>query len=265
MHGHRRARTASPESVDPEIAAELDRYDATVAEYIDGSLDEDTFRVFRLNNGIYGQRQGGHNQMVRVKIPYGQVTPDSSRCSATSPSAYSRGWGHLTTRQNVQFHFVQLEQTGEVMRLLASCGLTSREACGDTVRNVVGCHLAGACPFETFDITPWADATAQYLLRHPYAQRLPRKFKINFSGCGTDCGQAMINDVGAVGVVRTLPDGSTEQGFRDLHGGRAGCRIRTLPRRSKTSLPKKTSWRRSKPSCGPSTTTATVTTSCAPG
>src|SRR2546428_4006248 len=136
---------------------------------------------------------------------------------------YSRGWGHLTTRQNVQFHFVQLEQTPEVLRLLASVGLTSREACGDTVRNVAGCHLAGACPYEVLDITPWAQATTDLFLRNPIAQRLPRKFKINFSGCATDCGQAMFNDVGVVAVTRVRPDGTTEAGFRVFIAGGLGA------------------------------------------
>ena len=127
---------------------------------------------------------------------------------------YSRGWGHLTTRQNTQFHFVQLEDTAEALRLLASVGLTSREACGDTVRNVTGCHLAGACPYEVLDISPWAEATKDLFLRNPIAQRLPRKFKINFSGCVTDCGQAMFNDVGVIGVNRPKPDGTLEPGFK---------------------------------------------------
>ena len=206
-----------------DIEAELTRYEATVAEYLDGALDEDVFRVYRLNNGVYGQRQGGHNQMVRVKIPYGKVTPDQLEVLAHISETYSRGWGHLTTRQNVQFHFVQLSDSAEVLRLLAACGLTSREACGDTVRNVMGCHLAGACPYEVIDISAWADATAQYLLRHPYAQRLPRKFKINFSGCATDCGQAMFNDVGVIAVNRTHDDGTREPGFKVVFAGGLGA------------------------------------------
>lgn len=209
--------------LDPIIADELDIFEKTVREYLDGRIDEDPFRVFRLNHGIYGQRQGGRNQMVRVKIPYGRVTPEQLEVFAYVAETYSRGWGHLTTRQNVQFHFVQLEQTPEVLRVFASVGLTTREACGDTVRNVVGCHLAGACPFEKVDITPWAEATYQFLLRHPYAQRLPRKFKINFSGCATDCGQAMFNDLGVVAVTRTLPDGTEESGFRVFIAGGLGA------------------------------------------
>jgi sulfite reductase (ferredoxin) len=209
--------------LEPAIAEELDTYEHTLAEYLDGRVDEDVFRVFRLNNGIYGQRQGGRNQMVRVKIPYGRVTPEQLEMLGYIGETYSRGWGHLTTRQNVQFHFVALEQTPEILRLLASVGLTTREACGDTVRNVVGCHLAGACPFEKIDITPWADATAQLFLRHAYSQRLPRKFKINFSGCATDCGQAMFNDVGVVAVTRENADGTTEAGFRVFVAGGLGA------------------------------------------
>lgn len=209
--------------LDPVIADELDIFEQTVRDYLDGRIDEDPFRVFRLNHGIYGQRQGGRNQMVRVKIPYGRVTPEQLEVFAYVAETYSRGWGHLTTRQNVQFHFVQLEQTPEVLRVFASVGLTTREACGDTVRNVVGCHLAGACPFEKVDITPWAEATYQFLIRHPYAQRLPRKFKINFSGCATDCGQAMFNDVGVVAVTRTRPDGTEESGFRVFIAGGLGA------------------------------------------
>ncbi len=209
--------------LDPLIADELDIYERTLAEYLDGGVDEDVFRVFRLNHGVYGQRQGGRNQMVRVKIPYGQVTPEQLETLGYIAETYSRGWGHLTTRQNVQFHFVQLEQTPEVLRILASVGLTTREACGDTVRNVVGCHLAGACPFEKLDITPWAEATARLFLRHGYAQRLPRKFKINFSGCATDCGQAMFNDVGVVAVTRERADGTTEPGFKVFVAGGLGA------------------------------------------
>ncbi|MGV3758873.1 MAG: nitrite/sulfite reductase [Actinomycetota bacterium] len=138
-------------------------------------------------------------------------------------ATYSRGWGHLTTRQNVQYHFVQLERVPEVLWDLASVGLTTREACGDTVRNVMGCHLAGACPYEALDISPWAEATFQHFLHHPLAQRLPRKFKINFSGCETDCGQAMFNDVGVIATTRTLEDGTREAGFRVFVAGGLGA------------------------------------------
>ena len=216
-------RELSNRVLDPAITEELDTYERTVGEYLDGRVEEDVFRVFRLNQGVYGQRQGGHNQMLRVKVPHGRLTPEQLDMCAYIAETYSRGWGHLTTRQNVQFHFVDLEKTPEILRLLASVGLTSREACGDTVRNVMGCHLAGACPQEKLDITPWAEATARWLLRHPYAQRLPRKFKINFSGCATDCGQAMFNDVGVIGTTRTLDDGTVEPGFKVFVAGGLGA------------------------------------------
>ena len=208
--------------LDPEVADEIDHFETAVEEYLAGDLPEDVFRVMRLNQGIYGQRQGGTNQMVRVKIPHGRVTPEQLEVLGTIATEYSRGWGHLTTRQNTQFHFVQLRDVPDVLRLLGSVGLTSREACGDTVRNVAGCHLAGACPFEVLDITPWAQAVTDLFLRNPIAQRLPRKFKVNFSGCATDCGQAMFNDVGVIALTRPRPDGSLEPGFKVFLAGGLG-------------------------------------------
>jgi len=210
-------------TLDPVVADEIDRFEDGARRYMAGEIDDDAFRVFRLNQGIYGQRQGGFNQMVRVKIPYGKVEPDQLEMMAHIAETHSRGWGHLTTRQNIQYHFVQLEQAAEVLRLLAAVGLTSREACGDTVRVVAGCHLAGACPYEVVDISPWAQATTDLFLRNPLTQRLPRKFKVNFSGCATDCGQAMFNDVGVIAVSRPLPDGTTEPGFRVFFAGGLGA------------------------------------------
>ncbi|HEX3427044.1 MAG TPA: nitrite/sulfite reductase [Acidimicrobiales bacterium] len=213
--------------VDPaiaaDIAADIAKFDGVLTDYLAGRVDEDVFRIFRLNNGIYGQRQGGHHQMVRVKVPYGSLAPDQLEALADIADTYSRGWGHITTRQNIQFHFVPLERVTDVMRDLARVGLHTREACGDTVRNVTGCHLAGACPFEVLDISPWAEATYRHFLHHPYGQRLPRKFKINFSGCATDCGQAMFNDVGVVAVGRPRDDGSVEPGFRVFVAGGLGA------------------------------------------
>ncbi|MEA3020559.1 MAG: hypothetical protein QOI47_2083 [Actinomycetota bacterium] len=209
--------------IDPAAQADIDKFERMLAKYLKGEIEEDVFRVFRLNNGVYGQRQGGHNQMLRVKIPYGKLTPEQLDMFGHIADTYSRGWGHITTRQNVQFHFVDLEVVPQTLRDMASVGLTSREACGDTVRNVQGCHLAGACPFEVLDISPWAEAAYQHFLRSPLAQRLPRKFKINFSGCATDCGQAMFNDVGVVAVSRPLPDGTVEPGFRVFIAGGLGA------------------------------------------
>ena len=208
--------------IDPEMAADIDKFEEQLAGYFAGRVPEDVFRVFRLNNGIYGQRQGGTNQMVRVKVPYGAMTADQLDALADLVVDHSRGWGHITTRQNIQFHFVELAEIPLVMRRLASVGLTTREACGDTVRNVQGCHLAGACPFEVLDISAWSEAAYRHFVRNPISQRLPRKFKINFSGCDTDCGQAMFNDVGVIAASRTHPDGSVEQGFRVYIAGGLG-------------------------------------------
>jgi sulfite reductase beta subunit-like hemoprotein len=204
-------------------ATDIAKFERMLAGYLAGTVEEEEFRVFRLNNGVYGQRQGGHNQMVRVKAPYGSLTSEQLEVLGTVAERYSRGWGHLTTRQNIQFHFVPLERIPELLRHLAAVGLTTREACGDTVRNITACHLAGACPFEVLDVSPWADAAFHHFLRHPYAQRLPRKFKINFSGCSTDCGQATFNDVGVVAVNRPTPDGTLEPGFRVFLGGGLGA------------------------------------------
>jgi sulfite reductase beta subunit-like hemoprotein len=209
--------------IDAAALADIEKFETQLSRYLEGDLEEDVFRVFRLNNGIYGQRQGGHNQMVRVKVPYGALQPDQLEMMGYIADTYSRGWGHITTRQNLQFHFVQLERIPAVMRDLASVGLTTREACGDTVRNVQGCHLAGACPFEALDISPWAEAAFQHFLRHPLAQRLPRKFKINFSGCETDCGQAMFNDIGVIATARRTDDGEVEAGFRVFVAGGLGA------------------------------------------
>src|SRR5688572_6460062 len=206
-----------------EVQRYIDKCECMLAGYQGYDFYEDGFGVMRVKKGIYGQRQGGHTQMVRVKVPYGSIQPDQLEMMADIADEYSRGWGHITTRQNIQFHFVQLENIPAVLRKLASVGLTTREACGDTVRNIQGCHLAGACPFEVLDISPWAEAAFQHFLHHPYGQRLPRKFKINFSGCATDCGQAMFNDVGVIGLTRPKEDGTVEPGFRVFVAGGLGA------------------------------------------
>ncbi len=213
----------APRDLDEEQQRDIERFERAIGQYLAGEIDEDVFRVMRLNNGVYGQRQGGTSQMVRIKLPAGTITPAQLDAMGHLADTYSRGWGHITTRQNVQVHFVELTKIPEVMRHLAAVGLTSREACGDTVRNVMACHLAGACPFEHLDVTPWAEATFRHFVRNPLGQRLPRKFKVNFSGCSTDCGQAMFNDVGVVATTRTHDDGTVEAGFRVYIAGGLGA------------------------------------------
>ena len=132
--------------IDPEMRADIDKFVEMLERNRSGELSDEVFRVFRLNNGIYGQRQGGTNQMVRVKVPYGSIQPEQLEMIGWLVDNYSRGWGHITTRQNIQFHYVQLDRIPEVLQHLASVGLTTREACGDTVRNVQGCPPGRGLP-----------------------------------------------------------------------------------------------------------------------
>ena len=212
-----------PRDLYEEQMRDIARFEIAIEQFLKGDISDDVFRVMRLNNGVYGQRQGGTNQMIRIKLPAGSITPEQFDLMADLSVEYSRGWGHITTRQNIQFHYVDLRNVPKVMRRIADVGLTSREACGDTVRNVMACHLAGACPYEKIDVTPWAEATFRHFVRNPLGQRLPRKFKVNFSGCSTDCGQAMFNDVGVVATTRTHEDGSIEPGFRIYIAGGLGA------------------------------------------
>jgi sulfite reductase (ferredoxin) len=206
-----------------EQQEDIKKFSNAINQYLRGELEEDVFRVIRLNNGVYGQRQGGTNQMIRIKLPAGTITPEQFEVMADIATEFSRGWGHITTRQNIQFHFVQLHRIPELLSKIATVGLTSREACGDTVRNVMACHLAGACPYEVSDVTPWAEAVFRHFVRNPLGQRLPRKFKVNFSGCSTDCGQAMFNDVGVIAVSRDGANGQVERGFRVYIAGGLGA------------------------------------------
>lgn len=209
----------APEAIEDEIRI----FEERANQLARGEITEEEFRPFRLKHGIYGQRQPGV-QMVRVKIPSGVLTPEQLRTLAHIADTYSTGRGHVTTRENCQFHFVQLQNVPAVMRLLASAGLTTREACGNTVRNVTSCALAGVCATETFDVTPYALATTRFFLRHPEFHSLPRKFKIAFSGCEDDgnCAVAGIHDVGLIARVRGS-NGTAHRGFKVLVGGGLGC------------------------------------------
>ncbi|PYT67760.1 MAG: ferredoxin--nitrite reductase [Acidobacteria bacterium] len=204
------------------IEAEIARFEERVQKLRNGEISEEQFRPFRLKHGTYGQRQPGF-QMLRVKVAAGVVKPSQLRVLAQIADEYSTGRGHLTTRENVQFHFVKLERVPAAMRLLADCGLTTREACGNTVRNVTACPVAGICPGEAFDVTPYALGVSRYLLRHPDFHELPRKFKIAFSGCADDggCAVAGIHDVGLIAQVRGS-NGAGRRGFKVLVGGGLG-------------------------------------------
>ena len=204
------------------IEAEIVRFEERARQFVDGAITAEQFRPFRLKHGTYGQRQPGF-QMLRVKIAAGVLKAAQLRVLADIADEYSTGRGHLTTRENIQFHFVKLENVGAAMRLLADAGLTTREACGNTVRNVTACPVAGICTGEAFDVTPYALGVSQYLLRHPDFHDLPRKFKIAFSGCENDgdCAVAGIHDVGLIAQVRGN-NGTSRRGFKVLVGGGLG-------------------------------------------
>jgi sulfite reductase beta subunit-like hemoprotein len=204
------------------IEAEISHFEERVQQLRSGAITDEQFRPFRLKHGTYGQRQPGF-QMLRIKIAAGILTPAQLRVLADIGDNYSTGRGHLTTRENIQFHFVKLENVPSAMRLLADAGLTTREACGNTVRNVTACPVAGICTGEAFDVTPYALGVSRYLLRHPDFHDLPRKFKIAFSGCENDgdCAVAGIHDVGLIAQVRGN-NGTSHRGFKVLVGGGLG-------------------------------------------
>jgi sulfite reductase (ferredoxin) len=203
--------------IPPAIADEIEVFEAEAQRLLSGELSGDIFKPFRLQHGIYGQRQGGV-QMVRIKIPFGGLTANQLRRVGELAERSATGVGHVTTRQDIQLHFVELRDVGGVMRGLAEVGLTTREACANTVRNVTACHLAGICQGEVFDVTPYAKTVALHLLRNPLNQSLPRKFKIAFSGCRHDCALTPIHDIGLLALKRE--DGVI--GFRMVVGGGLG-------------------------------------------
>ena len=182
-----------------------------------GKISEDDFRRFRLQHGAYGSRLQQNYSMVRIKVPSGEMTPEQLEKIASLSEAFSIGSAHVSTRQNIQLHWVQLEDVSEVMRGLVEVGLTTREACGNTVRNVMCSHFAGVCPDEEFDSTPYAKAIARFFLRNPVCQNLPRKFKINFSCCSQH-GLVRIADIG---LIPSKKDGNN--GFKIYLGGGLGA------------------------------------------
>ncbi|MBI4401789.1 MAG: sulfurtransferase TusA family protein [Nitrospirae bacterium] len=204
--------------IPPEILEEIETFEHEVHRLNAEEISNDLFKPFRLQHGIYGQRQPGV-QMVRIKIPFGGLTANQLRRIAELADRYTTGVGHVTTRQDIQLHYALLKDVGTIMRGLAEVGLTTREACANTVRNVTACHLAGICQGEVFDVTPYAKTVALHLLRNPLNQSLPRKFKIAFSGCRHDCALTPIHDIGLLAARRE--DGTI--GFRMSVGGGLGA------------------------------------------
>jgi len=199
--------------------ADVDLFVERLEAFEQGRLSPDEWKSFRLLNGVYGQRQDGV-MMIRAKLPGGFVTPAQLEALAEVAEKYGGGKGHITTRQNVQYHFVPMADVDAALTRLADAGITTKEACGNSVRNWTCCPFAGVAKEEAFDPTPYVEALARHLLRGPYSSTLPRKFKPSVGGCcGTDCSQAFINDLGFLARVRILEDGSQERGFKMLAGG----------------------------------------------
>lgn len=197
---------------------EIDAYEQAMLGMINGQVDGDRFMATRLQMGIYGQRQEGVH-MVRVKIPGGRLVHAQLEAIADVLENYAQhDKAHITTRQDIQLHYVPLRDTPAAMRRLLQGGLTTREACGNTIRNITACPLAGVCSREHTDVTQFLNATVRHFLRKPLNQLMPRKFKISYSGCESDCAQSMIHDLGVVAVKNQ----EGKFGFKIVIGGGLG-------------------------------------------
>lgn len=233
------------------VEQEIDQFETEILMRSQEKIDEKVFAESRLRRGVYGQRYDNGQRhdgrgiqtlaypaedltkgpntlwdapgMQRIKIPFGELTASQLEVLAELAEEYSDAILHVTTRQDFQLHFVHIEDTPDLMRRLAAVGITTREACGNSVRNVCGCPLAGVCSTESFDITPYAKAVTLFLLGHPDAQDFGRKFKISFSGCSDQaCGLAKMHDLGFVAKTRVV-DGKLERGFEVYVGGGLGA------------------------------------------
>ncbi|RTH41878.1 nitrite/sulfite reductase, partial [Thermus scotoductus] len=202
-----------------EAEAEIQYLEAMIARLEAGEEDPEDFRVYRLKNGIYGIRGRPEHHMIRIKLPVGRISLEGLRVLAEVAEQYTENrLAHVTTRQAVQLHHVHRRDVPKVLRAVNAVGLTTREACGHSIRAITCCPYAGVSPEAPFDVTPYAEATYRYFLRHPVGQNLPRKFKIAFEGCPTDHARTPIHDIGAVAAVE-----GGKRGFRLYVGGGLGA------------------------------------------
>lgn len=183
----------------------------------EGQIEEERFKAYRLTRGVYGQRQAGV-QMFRIKLPYGKITPNQLRAIANISDQFSNGNLHLTTRQNIQLHYVKLEDSPAIWTQLESVGVTARESCGNTVRNITASPYAGIDPEEPFDVSPYVQATFEYFLRNPICQDMGRKIKMAFSSSEKDSAFTFIHDLGFIPRVR-----NGVRGFKIVVGGGLGA------------------------------------------
>ena len=234
-----------------DLAEEIDVFETEIELRKAGKLDEKVFAETRLRRGTYGQRYDNGQRwdgettqalaypndpltkgpntvwdapgMQRIKVPFGGLNARQLEVMAELAEEYSDGIAHVTTRQDFQLHFIHIADTPALMRRLAAVGITTREACGNVVRNVTACPVAGVCGTETFDVTPYARAITDFLMGHPDTQDFGRKFKIAFSGCaGKGCGLVNMHDMGGIAVTREGPGGEVERGFEVYVGGGLG-------------------------------------------
>lgn len=205
----------------PIVEKDIIELERKIQLFKDGKIDEERFRSLRLARGVYGQRQQGV-QMIRIKVPYGRLTSNKLRKISDVSDEYSTGRLHITTRQDIQIHYVNLDRTPELWAELEKEEVTLREACGNTVRNVTASELAGIDPDEHFDVTPYADALFRYLLRNPVCQEMGRKFKIAFSGSEKDDALTFMHDLGFIAQL----DQDGNRGFKVILGGGLGSQPR---------------------------------------
>src|ERR1051325_10886461 len=239
------------EKIPADLGREIDIFEQQMQLRKQGKIDERVFAETRLRRGIYGQRYDNGQRhdgskvqklkiassgltkgpeyveigpgMMRIKVPFGGLNAEQMETLADLSEEYSDGISHVTTRQDIQYHFVHIEDTPALMRRLAAVGITTREACGNVVRNVTACPLAGICRDETFDVTPYAKASSKFLLGHPDTQDFGRKFKLAFSGCAQHpCGLTSMHDLGAIARTR-VEDGVERRGFELYVGGGLGA------------------------------------------
>lgn len=234
-----------------ELAREINVFESQVQLKRQGKIEDKLFAETRLRRGIYGQRYDNGQRhdgveqrtlsypsagltkgtetmwdapgMQRIKIPFGGLNPEQMDVLADIAEEYSDGICHITTRQDIQLHYVHIDDTPDMMRRLAAVGITTREACGNSVRNVTACPIAGVCHEETFDVTPYAGACARFLLGHPDVQDFGRKFKVAFSGCKHNaCGLTTMHDLGFIARVKKI-NGEEKRGFEMYVGGGLGA------------------------------------------
>ena len=237
--------------LDPKWREDIDNFETDILLKKKGKMEDKVFAETRLRMGAYGQRyDNGHRHdgnlarkipfpsellkgpetlwdapgMERIKLPWGGMTPTQMDVLADLSEEYSDGICHVTTRQDIQLHYIHIENCPSMFRRLAAVGITTREACGNSVRNVTACPIAGVCREEQFDITPYAQAVFKYLLGHPDVQDFGRKFKIALSGCKHNpCGLTNIHDLGLIAVAKKQPDGQIRRGFEYYVGGGLGA------------------------------------------